>query len=170
LAQENISPVSVCLRVLPGAIKAEGFLPLDVYNKIDAISLEQVDKIARQPHSLVISCEMDLKLAFLKHHIFGTIDIVYVSLDYLIDRIWEDLRLVKIYTKKRGAHPDLADPICLRKGATIEVFLFSWVSRHLDDVCEIGRLQWHSSFSRRQLQIWASLGQVEQVQSTCSEG
>ena len=33
----------------------------DVYNKIDAISLEQVDKIARQPHSLVISCEMDLK-------------------------------------------------------------------------------------------------------------
>lgn len=28
--------------------------------------------------------------------------------------------MVKIYTKKRGAHPDLSDPICLRKGATIE--------------------------------------------------
>jgi len=45
------------------------------------------------------------------------------SLKYLIDRIWEDLRLVKIYTKKRGAQPDLTDPICLRKGATIEVFI-----------------------------------------------
>ena len=43
------------------------------------------------------------------------------SLDYLIDRIWADLNLVKIYTKKRGAHPDLDDPVCLRKGATIEV-------------------------------------------------
>jgi len=34
---------------------------LDVYNKIDAIGLEQVNKIARQPQSLVISCEMGLK-------------------------------------------------------------------------------------------------------------
>ena len=43
------------------------------------------------------------------------------SLDYLLERIWEELGLVKVYTKKRGAHPDLTDPICLRKGATIEV-------------------------------------------------
>jgi ribosome-interacting GTPase 1 len=35
--------------------------PLDVYNKIDAISLEQVDKLARQKHTVVISAEMDLK-------------------------------------------------------------------------------------------------------------
>lgn len=33
----------------------------DVYNKIDSISLEQVDKLARQPNTVVISCEMDLK-------------------------------------------------------------------------------------------------------------
>lgn len=33
----------------------------DVYNKIDAISLEQLDKLAREPHSVVISCEMELK-------------------------------------------------------------------------------------------------------------
>ncbi|KAF4605564.1 hypothetical protein EYR40_004350 [Pleurotus pulmonarius] len=75
---------------------------LYVYNKVDAISLEQLDKISREPHSVVISCEMDL------------------NIDYLIDRIWDELALVKIYTKKRGAHPDLSDPICLRKGATIE--------------------------------------------------
>lgn len=33
----------------------------DVYNKIDAISLEQVDKLARQDHTVVISAEQDLK-------------------------------------------------------------------------------------------------------------
>jgi len=43
-----------------------------------------------------------------------------LNLGSLIDRIWEDLNLVKVYTKKRGAHPDLTDPICMRKGATIE--------------------------------------------------
>ncbi|KAJ7785883.1 P-loop containing nucleoside triphosphate hydrolase protein [Mycena metata] len=75
---------------------------LYVYNKIDAISLEQMDKLARTPNTIVISCEMDL------------------NLDYLIERMWAELALVKVYTKKRGAHPDLSDPICLRKGATIE--------------------------------------------------
>ncbi|KAJ7596722.1 developmentally regulated GTP-binding protein [Mycena floridula] len=75
---------------------------IDVYNKVDAISLEQVDKLARSPNTVVISCEMDL------------------NLDYLVDRIWEDLGMVRVYTKKRGAHPDLHDPICLSKGSTIE--------------------------------------------------
>ena len=42
-------------------------------------------------------------------------------MDYLIECIWDELDLVKVYTKKRGAHPDLEDPICLRKGATVEV-------------------------------------------------
>ena len=36
-------------------------LPIDVYNKIDAISLERVDKLAKEPHTAVISCEMNLK-------------------------------------------------------------------------------------------------------------
>lgn len=33
----------------------------DVYNKVDAISLEEVDRLAHQPKTVVISCEMDLK-------------------------------------------------------------------------------------------------------------
>ncbi|KAI0343997.1 P-loop containing nucleoside triphosphate hydrolase protein [Trametopsis cervina] len=79
------------------------YLPcLYVYNKIDAISLEQLDKLAHIDHTVVISCEMGL------------------NLDYLIERIWAELGLVKVYTKKRGAHPDLDDPVCLRKGANIE--------------------------------------------------
>ncbi|KAL4069422.1 P-loop containing nucleoside triphosphate hydrolase protein [Scleroderma citrinum] len=75
---------------------------LYVYNKIDAVSLELIDSLARTENTVVISCEMDL------------------NLDYLIERVWESLRLVKVYTKKRGERPDLADPVCLRKGATIE--------------------------------------------------
>lgn len=75
---------------------------LYVYNKIDAISLEMVDKLARSENSVVISCEMAL------------------NLDYLVEQVWESLGLVKVYTKRRGERPDLSDPVCLRKGATIE--------------------------------------------------
>ncbi|PKI82533.1 hypothetical protein MVES_003485 [Malassezia vespertilionis] len=75
---------------------------LYVYNKIDRISMEEMDKLAHQPQSVVISAELRL------------------NLDYLIERIWEDLDLHRIYTKKRGEHPDLSDPIVVRRGATIE--------------------------------------------------
>ncbi|KZP00711.1 developmentally regulated GTP-binding protein [Calocera viscosa TUFC12733] len=75
---------------------------LYVYNKVDSVSLEMIEQLAQQDHSVVISCEMGL------------------NLDYLLERLWEELGLVKIYTKKRGEHPDLTDPICLRRGATIE--------------------------------------------------
>ena len=40
---------------------AETSLDADVYNKIDAISLEQMDKLAREDHTVVISCELGLK-------------------------------------------------------------------------------------------------------------
>ncbi|KAF7975754.1 hypothetical protein HWV62_8543 [Athelia sp. TMB] len=85
-----------------------------VYNKIDAISLEQMDKIAREDNTVVISCEMEL------------------NLDYLIERMWAELNLVKVYTKKRGAHPDLTDPVCMRKGATIEVTSLTCAMESID--------------------------------------
>ncbi|CAD6886178.1 unnamed protein product [Tilletia laevis] len=75
---------------------------LYAYNKIDSISMEEMDKLAHQPHSVVISCELGL------------------NLDHLITRIWESLSLNRVYTKKRGQHPDLSDPLVVRRGATIE--------------------------------------------------
>ncbi len=59
----KIHSMSVCVSGRPPLKSFEHNIHnfLDVYNKIDAIGLEQVDKIARQPHSLVISCEMGLK-------------------------------------------------------------------------------------------------------------
>lgn len=75
---------------------------LYVYNKIDCISMEQMDKLARQPHSVVISVEAEL------------------NLDYLKDTMWDQLNMNRVYTKKRGERPDLSDPLVVRKGATIE--------------------------------------------------
>ncbi|VDM18536.1 unnamed protein product [Hydatigera taeniaeformis] len=73
-----------------------------VYNKIDQISLEEVDKLAREPHSVVISCNLNL------------------NLDYLLKVLWKYLDLIQIYTKKQGQKPDLDEGIILRNGATIE--------------------------------------------------
>lgn len=75
---------------------------IDSYNKIDAISLEEVDRIAREPDTVVISCSSDLNLDVLKR------------------RCWEMIGLNRVYTKKRGATPDLSDPLIVKKEATIE--------------------------------------------------
>lgn len=75
---------------------------LYVYNKIDQVSIEEVDRLAHMPHTVVISCNMRL------------------NLDYMIQNLWEHLNLIKVYTKKRGMKPDLVDGIILRNGATVE--------------------------------------------------
>lgn len=49
------------IRVLHISMWSSLSVSTDVYNKIDSISLEQMDKLARQPHTVVISCELDLK-------------------------------------------------------------------------------------------------------------
>lgn len=79
------------------------YLPcLYVYNKIDCISIEEVDRLARQPHSVVISCEMEL------------------NLDYLVYTIWDHLGLIRVFTKKRGQPPDFSDALILRRNSTVE--------------------------------------------------
>lgn len=44
---------------------------------------------SRLPHHVVISCEMNL------------------NMDYLLEKVWEYLALVRVYTKKPGNAPDL---------------------------------------------------------------
>lgn len=77
---------------------------LYVYNKIDSISIEEVDALARLPNSVVISCELDL------------------NLDFLIYSIWSRLGLRRVYTKKRGEQPDFTEAIVLkrREGFSVE--------------------------------------------------
>jgi uncharacterized protein len=61
---------------------------LYVYNKIDSVSLDFLDRLAREPSTAVMSCELDL----------GIQDVV--------ERCWQELRLMRIYTK-RYRHPSV---------------------------------------------------------------
>jgi len=36
-----------------------------------------------------------------------------LGMESLLERIWEKLALVRVYTKKRGALPDFSDPLIL---------------------------------------------------------
>ncbi|KAG2424175.1 hypothetical protein HXX76_014708 [Chlamydomonas incerta] len=78
---------------------------LYVYNKVDMCSMEEVDEMARWPNSIPISCSMKL------------------NMDGLLERIWEMMALVRVYTKKVGAKPDFAEPVVLttdRGGTSLE--------------------------------------------------
>lgn len=74
---------------------------LYVYNKIDMLSVEEVDALARQPMSVVISVKSKL------------------NLDGLVDRLWSELDLRRIYTKKKGMFPDFADPMVMTRSRGI---------------------------------------------------
>ena len=72
------------------------------YNKIDQIGLEDLDRLARERDTVVMSCELNL------------------NLDGLVRRIWEELGLLRVYTKKRGEFPDFEDGVIIRAGSTVE--------------------------------------------------
>lgn len=72
------------------------------YNKVDTITIEDVDRIARIPNTIVISVVHKMNLEELK------------------ELIWQKLDLIRVYTKRRGEFPDLEDGIVLRRGATVE--------------------------------------------------
>ncbi|CAN3354711.1 ribosome-interacting GTPase 2 [Diutina catenulata] len=74
---------------------------LYVYNKIDAVSLEECDRLAREPNTVVISCSMDL------------------GIDDLKEEIWRQLDLLRMYTKRRGIAPNLDEPMVVRNHSTI---------------------------------------------------
>lgn len=69
------------------------------------ITIERVDALAREPHSVVISCQPRL------------------NVDYLLDRMWDYLQLTRVYTKPGGTQPDFTEPVVLtrgRNGVTVE--------------------------------------------------
>uniref|UniRef100_A0A6N2MHP7 OBG-type G domain-containing protein n=1 Tax=Salix viminalis TaxID=40686 RepID=A0A6N2MHP7_SALVM len=71
-----------------------------VYNKIDVIGIDDVDKLARQPNSVL-------------------------NFDRLLAKMWEEMGLVRVYTKPQGQQPDFTDPVVLstdRGGCLVEDF------------------------------------------------
>lgn len=75
---------------------------LYVYNKIDSVSLDFLDRLAREPNTVVMSCELDL----------GIQDVV--------ERCWEELRLIRVYTKRKGIDPDFGEALIVRSNSSIE--------------------------------------------------
>jgi ribosome-interacting GTPase 1 len=43
-----------------------------------------------------------------------------LNLDYLVDQMWRNLNLLRVYTKKRGEYPDFEGGLIVRKGASVE--------------------------------------------------
>lgn len=76
-----------------------------VLNKIDAISIEELDLLYKIPDSVPISARE------------------WLNIDELIDTMWEKLDLVRVYTKPKGKQPDYSAPVVLKRSkCTIEDF------------------------------------------------
>lgn len=76
-----------------------------VINKIDAISIEELDIFAEAPHCVPISAGHEW------------------NLDMLLEKTWEYCNMLRIYTKPRGQLPDYEEPVILHDSApTVEQF------------------------------------------------
>jgi small GTP-binding protein len=94
------------------------------YNKIDTVTIEEIDQLARQPHSCVGSVVSRFNI--------GEMD----EDDLLKASLWKYLGLTRIYTKRKGTPPDLEDPVVLsslRKGTTVKSLCMNVSSQMLRD-------------------------------------
>lgn len=83
-----------------------------VLNKIDQISIEELDIIDKCPHYVPISAKDEW------------------NFDGLMDKIWEYLDLIRIYTKPKGQIPDYEAPVIIKRDSTIGQFCDS-IHKHL---------------------------------------
>ncbi|KAK4864493.1 hypothetical protein LT330_009756 [Penicillium expansum] len=86
--------------------KSRSYIPV-IYalNKIDAISIQELDLLYRIPDACPISSEHGW------------------NVDELMEMMWEKLKLRRIYTKPKGRAPDYSAPVVLRSYAcTVENF------------------------------------------------
>ena len=97
--------------------KHRRYIPcLFVYNKIDQLVIEEVDRLARLPNTVVISSGMKL------------------NLDYLLVEIWRALDLLRVYTKRRGELPNLGEALVLSRDRASVL----WVCRSIHKDFEKG--------------------------------
>ncbi|CAJ2509876.1 Uu.00g057760.m01.CDS01 [Anthostomella pinea] len=86
--------------------KSRSYIPvIYVLNKIDAISIEELDLLYRIPNAVPISSEHGW------------------NIDELMEAMWDKLQLVRVYTKPKGRLPDYSAPVVLRSTrCTVEDF------------------------------------------------
>jgi len=93
-----------------------------VLNKIDQLTIEELDLFSELPDVVPISAYNGW------------------NIDYLLDKIWEKLDFIRIYTKPKGAIPDFNEPVILRRSrrtvadlcdhihrAILPQFKYAWV-------------------------------------------
>jgi len=77
---------------------------LYVLNKIDQLSLEELNIIDKIPHYVPISAHLEW------------------NFDALLEKMWEYLDLIRVYTKPKGQIPDYNSPVVVRNGCSVESF------------------------------------------------
>ncbi|KAG7390362.1 Developmentally-regulated GTP-binding protein 2 [Phytophthora pseudosyringae] len=95
---------------------------LYVYNKIDVVSIEDVDRLARMPNSTVIACAHGDRPA--------------LNFDTLLAKMWDYMGLTRVYTKRRGEAPQFEEPVVLgseRKGVSVHSACMSISKDMLDN-------------------------------------
>ena len=87
--------------------KNRSYIPvIYVLNKMDSITIEELDLLYRIPNACPISSELGW------------------NVDELLELMWERLNLRRIYTKPKGKAPDYSFPVVLKAHAcTIEDFV-----------------------------------------------
>lgn len=66
-----------------------------VLNKVDAISIEELDLLGELPNVVPISAKDDL------------------GFEELLETIWERCNMLRVYTKPKGQVPDYSEPVIL---------------------------------------------------------
>lgn len=85
------------------------------YNKVDLVNIEECDRLARLPDSVV--CRYNLFVHFPVHLFIFSIKVLIgfifffgcasssgldLNFDYLLEKLWEYLDLIRVYTKRKG--------------------------------------------------------------------
>ena len=110
-------------------IKSLKYIPaMFVYNKIDTLTIEEIDRLARLPRSVVTSVLYNLGLEPVKQKIF------------------EMLEITRVYTKPPGEKPDFEEAVLLRKDSSVRALCIA-IHKDLIDIFK-GAQVWGSSVKR----------------------
>jgi ribosome-interacting GTPase 1 len=116
-------------------IRSLKYVPaLFVYNKIDTLTIEEIDRLARVPRAVVTSVIFNL------------------NLDQIAQGIYDLLDITRVYTKPPGEPPDFNEAVLLRKGRSTVRDLCNKIGREMVTDFKTATV-WGSSVKRMGQQV-----------------
>lgn len=106
--------------------RSRSYIPvIYVLNKIDAISIEELDLLYRIPNAVPISSEHGWNVDELMEAMYDRHPQTSLLFSpFADDNRWDKLNLVRVYTKPKGKMPDYSAPVVLRSSrCTVEDFV-----------------------------------------------